>query len=132
MFDYMLDCPRLDGSTIRKVLQAQNLSELDFLFIKELILGCPLGQQHSAMDPRVSECVHLTVEHLVALQEYEFQGRERNKWFLYEVRSMAACVWCHALSQIVSNKYTSIDVDKWDYCARDCHGLRLSYDFDWK
>lgn len=34
--------------------------------------------------------------------------------------------------QIVNNKFTSIDVDKWDYFARDCHAVGLSYDFDWK
>ena len=34
--------------------------------------------------------------------------------------------------QIVANKRTSIDVDKWDYFARDCHQLGISNNFDYK
>ena len=32
--------------------------------------------------------------------------------------------------QIISNKINSVDVDKWDYFARDCHhvGIRNSFD----
>ena len=29
--------------------------------------------------------------------------------------------------QIVANKSTGVDVDKWDYYARDCHYLGVSY-----
>ena len=35
-------------------------------------------------------------------------------------------------SQIVANKKTGIDVDKWDYFARDCHHLGISMNFDHK
>ncbi len=34
--------------------------------------------------------------------------------------------------QIVANKRTGIDVDKWDYFARDCHCLGIPNNFDWK
>ena len=34
--------------------------------------------------------------------------------------------------QIVANKKTGIDVDKWDYFARDCHHLGISNNFDYK
>ena len=34
--------------------------------------------------------------------------------------------------QIVANKETGIDVDKWDYYARDCHYLGVTNDFQWK
>ena len=34
------------------------------------------------------------------------------------------------LYQIVANKDTGIDVDKWDYFARDCHYLGMSNNFD--
>lgn len=32
--------------------------------------------------------------------------------------------------QIVANKRTGIDVDKWDYFARDCLGLGMKNNFD--
>ena len=34
--------------------------------------------------------------------------------------------------QIVANKRTGIDVDKFDYFARDCHCLGISNSFDHK
>ncbi|XP_055890992.1 deoxynucleoside triphosphate triphosphohydrolase SAMHD1-like isoform X1 [Biomphalaria glabrata] len=42
-------------------------------------------------------------------------GREKHKHYLYE---------------IVSNKRNGIDVDKWDYFARDCHHLGIKNNFD--
>jgi len=32
--------------------------------------------------------------------------------------------------QIVANKRNSVDVDKWDYFARDCHQLGIRSNFD--
>ena len=32
--------------------------------------------------------------------------------------------------QIVANKTSGLDVDKWDYYARDCHYLGLTNEFD--
>ena len=37
------------------------------------------------------------------------------------------CVCC---VQIVANKRNGIDVDKWDYFARDCHCLGIPNNFD--
>ena len=34
------------------------------------------------------------------------------------------------LLQIVANKSTGVDVDKWDYFARDCHHLGIPNSFD--
>ena len=34
------------------------------------------------------------------------------------------------LSQIVANKMFGIDVDKWDYFARDSHSLGIPSNFD--
>uniref|UniRef100_A0A3B4EUB0 HD domain-containing protein n=1 Tax=Pundamilia nyererei TaxID=303518 RepID=A0A3B4EUB0_9CICH len=45
----------------------------------------------------------------------QYPGREKEKSFLYE---------------IVSNKETGIDVDKFDYFARDCHHLGIQNNFD--
>ncbi|XP_053173945.1 deoxynucleoside triphosphate triphosphohydrolase SAMHD1-like [Scomber japonicus] len=48
-------------------------------------------------------------------QEWPYKGRPKNKSFLYE---------------IVANKRTGIDVDKFDYFARDCHHLGIQNNFD--
>ena len=34
--------------------------------------------------------------------------------------------------QIVANKYCGIDVDKWDYFARDGHFIGVAHDFDFR
>ncbi|XP_073697918.1 deoxynucleoside triphosphate triphosphohydrolase SAMHD1-like [Garra rufa] len=44
-----------------------------------------------------------------------YKGRDKDKSFLYE---------------IVANKQNGIDVDKWDYFARDCHHLGIRNSFD--
>ena len=44
-----------------------------------------------------------------------YKGRGREKSFLYEV---------------VANKRNGIDVDKWDYFARDCYHLGIANSFD--
>ncbi|XP_078493225.1 deoxynucleoside triphosphate triphosphohydrolase SAMHD1 [Ciona intestinalis] len=44
-----------------------------------------------------------------------YKGRDVEKHFLYE---------------IISNKKNEVDVDKWDYLARDCHHLGLKNSFD--
>ncbi|XP_057558788.1 deoxynucleoside triphosphate triphosphohydrolase SAMHD1 isoform X2 [Hippopotamus amphibius kiboko] len=46
-----------------------------------------------------------------------YKGRPKEKNFLYE---------------IVANKRNGIDVDKWDYFARDCHHLGIQNNFDYK
>ncbi|XP_066290975.1 deoxynucleoside triphosphate triphosphohydrolase SAMHD1-like [Branchiostoma lanceolatum] len=48
-------------------------------------------------------------------QAWPYKGRDQEKSFLYEV---------------VANKRNGIDVDKWDYFARDCHHLGISNKFD--
>ncbi|KAM8863771.1 deoxynucleoside triphosphate triphosphohydrolase SAMHD1 [Spinachia spinachia] len=47
--------------------------------------------------------------------KWPYRGRPKDKSFLYE---------------IVSNKRNGIDVDKWDYFARDCHHLGIKNNFD--
>ncbi|XP_012583823.1 PREDICTED: deoxynucleoside triphosphate triphosphohydrolase SAMHD1 [Condylura cristata] len=49
--------------------------------------------------------------------EWPYKGRPKEKSFLYE---------------IVANKRNGIDVDKWDYFARDCHHLGIQNNFDYK
>uniref|UniRef100_A0A3Q3IGE1 HD domain-containing protein n=1 Tax=Monopterus albus TaxID=43700 RepID=A0A3Q3IGE1_MONAL len=48
-------------------------------------------------------------------QQWPYQGRSEEKSFLYE---------------IVANKTNGIDVDKFDYFARDCHHLGIQNNFD--
>ncbi|XP_071968325.1 deoxynucleoside triphosphate triphosphohydrolase SAMHD1 [Engystomops pustulosus] len=48
---------------------------------------------------------------------WRYEGRQEDKSFLYEV---------------VANKRNGIDVDKWDYFARDCHHLGIQNNFDYK
>lgn len=50
-------------------------------------------------------------------QSWPYKGRPKEKSFLYE---------------IVANKRSGIDVDKWDYFARDCHHLGIQNSFDYK
>ncbi|RXN03128.1 deoxynucleoside triphosphate triphosphohydrolase SAMHD1-like [Labeo rohita] len=47
--------------------------------------------------------------------KWSYEGRDEEKSFLYE---------------IVANKQNGIDVDKWDYFARDCHHLGIRNSFD--
>ncbi|KAL0151834.1 hypothetical protein M9458_052835 [Cirrhinus mrigala] len=51
----------------------------------------------------------------VKTSECSYEGRDEEKSFLYE---------------IVANKQNGIDVDKWDYFARDCHHLGIRNSFD--
>ncbi|GLD46196.1 deoxynucleoside triphosphate triphosphohydrolase SAMHD1-like protein, partial [Lates japonicus] len=48
-------------------------------------------------------------------EEWPYEGRGQDKSFLYE---------------IVANKRNGIDVDKFDYFARDCHHLGIQNNFD--
>ncbi|KAJ8016325.1 hypothetical protein DPEC_G00006020 [Dallia pectoralis] len=48
-------------------------------------------------------------------EQWPYKGRTVEKSFLYE---------------IVANKRNGIDVDKWDYFARDCHHLGIQNNFD--
>lgn len=56
------------------------------------------------------------------------------KGFLYEVREHGTAVNIDDVLfiQIVANKKNGIDVDKWDYFARDCHHLGIMINFDYQ
>ncbi|XP_063320496.1 deoxynucleoside triphosphate triphosphohydrolase SAMHD1-like [Pelmatolapia mariae] len=49
-------------------------------------------------------------------KKWLYKGRQKDKSFLYE---------------IVANKRNGIDVDKWDYFARDCYHLGINNNFDY-
>lgn len=50
-------------------------------------------------------------------KEFPYKGRGPEKYFLYE---------------IISNKITGVDVDKWDYFLRDNLSLKIGITFDYK
>ncbi|KAM6924387.1 deoxynucleoside triphosphate triphosphohydrolase SAMHD1-like [Xenentodon cancila] len=86
---------------LKSVMESCGLKpDEDLIFIKELILGRPLK-------PGSSENT--------ASKPWSYAGRGEDKSFLYE---------------IVANKLNGIDVDKFDYFARDCHHLGIQKNFD--
>lgn len=82
------------------------INEKEITLIQEMILGKRTEEQEQSY----SEWLKTTV--LGSMDE-----NERKKVFLYEV---------------VNNKRNEIDVDKWDYFARDCHMLGIGNSFDYK
>ncbi|XP_063440682.1 deoxynucleoside triphosphate triphosphohydrolase SAMHD1-like [Mytilus trossulus] len=74
----------------------------DITFIKEQIEG-PKQNGEQTAGRKKNESV------------WPYLGRDQSKGFLYE---------------IVANKRNGIDVDKWDYFARDCYGLGIKNTFD--
>ncbi|XP_069809368.1 deoxynucleoside triphosphate triphosphohydrolase SAMHD1-like [Dendropsophus ebraccatus] len=77
----------------------------DLKFIKEQIAG--------PLPPEDEECFNSSQNK----GSWPYEGRQEDKSFLYEV---------------VANKRNGIDVDKWDYFARDCHHLGIQNNFDYK
>ncbi|KAM4562222.1 deoxynucleoside triphosphate triphosphohydrolase SAMHD1-like [Odontesthes bonariensis] len=77
--------------------------ETDLIFIKELILGKPLSTLENDAPVSTKD------------EPWPYKGRAEDKSFLYE---------------IVANKLNGIDVDKFDYFARDCHHLGMKNNFD--
>ncbi|XP_037668332.1 deoxynucleoside triphosphate triphosphohydrolase SAMHD1 isoform X1 [Choloepus didactylus] len=78
--------------------------------------------QHYGLIPEedicfVKEQIAGPLESPVKNASWPYKGRPEEKSFLYE---------------IVANKRNGIDVDKWDYFARDCHHLGIQNNFDYK
>uniref|UniRef100_A0A667ZLH5 HD domain-containing protein n=1 Tax=Myripristis murdjan TaxID=586833 RepID=A0A667ZLH5_9TELE len=95
MFDHMVEVNKLE----EEMNEYDLVPDEDLEFIKQLIVGCPRGQNVSQSLPHTTS------------------GRGKDKSFLYE---------------IVANKTNGIDVDKWDYLARDCHHLGIPMSFDYR
>jgi len=53
-------------------------------------------------------------------------------WSIFSVNIFSKTIFTStkALSQVVSNDLNKVDVDKWDYFARDCHHLGMPSSFD--
>ncbi|XP_027722904.1 deoxynucleoside triphosphate triphosphohydrolase SAMHD1 [Vombatus ursinus] len=65
----------------------------------------------------IKEQIAGPLDSTVESSSWPYKGRPEEKNFLYE---------------IVANKRNGIDVDKWDYFARDCHHLGIQNNFDYK
>ncbi|XP_062060146.1 deoxynucleoside triphosphate triphosphohydrolase SAMHD1 isoform X1 [Lepus europaeus] len=114
MFEHLVS-----ANGLRAVMEHYGLvPEEDICFIKEQIKG-PLESpddeasvRGGRREPHCFPSVSLAVG-----DQWPYKGRPREKSFLYE---------------IVANKRNGIDVDKWDYFARDCHHLGIQNNFDHK
>ncbi|KAM6319355.1 deoxynucleoside triphosphate triphosphohydrolase SAMHD1 [Podargus strigoides] len=65
----------------------------------------------------IKEQIGGPIDEAACEKSWPYHGRQKEKSFLYE---------------IVANKKNGIDVDKWDYFARDCHHLGIQNNFDYK
>ncbi|XP_040914585.1 deoxynucleoside triphosphate triphosphohydrolase SAMHD1 [Toxotes jaculatrix] len=82
----------------------------------------PVMEQHGLVLPEdldfIKEQIAGPLETKAAeTQKWPYRGRPKDKSFLYE---------------IVANKRNGIDVDKWDYFARDCYHLGIQDNFDYR
>ena len=117
MLDHLISA----NQSVQDHLQKNNLDKKDIDFIKELIMGKHLKTYSE-----------FTLKHSSISKSWKCRGRDEKKRFLYEVCCLNSLLPLNLFKQIVANKRTSVDVDKWDYFARDCHCLGISNNFDWK
>ncbi|XP_034551820.1 deoxynucleoside triphosphate triphosphohydrolase SAMHD1 [Notolabrus celidotus] len=79
----------------------------------------PVMEQHGLVLPEdldfIKEQIAGPLDNKPAQGKWRYKGRPEDKSFLYE---------------IVANKRNGIDVDKWDYFARDCYHLGIQNNFD--
>ncbi|XP_010790741.1 LOW QUALITY PROTEIN: deoxynucleoside triphosphate triphosphohydrolase SAMHD1-like [Notothenia coriiceps] len=95
-----------------------SLSMFDYL-VKDNGLK-PVMEQHGLVLPEDLDFIKEQIAgppNSVSVQDkkWPYKGRPEDKSFLYE---------------IVANKRNGIDVDKWDYFARDCYHLGIKNNFD--
>ncbi|XP_036447396.1 deoxynucleoside triphosphate triphosphohydrolase SAMHD1-like isoform X1 [Colossoma macropomum] len=65
----------------------------------------------------IKEQIAGPLDSIASGSKWPYKGRSEEKSFLYE---------------IVANKRNGIDVDKWDYFARDCYHLGIQNNFDYR
>nr|XP_029131250.1 deoxynucleoside triphosphate triphosphohydrolase SAMHD1-like [Labrus bergylta] len=92
----------LKENNLKPVMEEYGLKPKDVTFIKEMIAG-PLQESKS----KKASSPHY----------WPYEGRKEKKSFLYE---------------IVSNKKNGVDVDKFDYLARDSSYLGIMNNFDFR
>lgn len=82
----------------------------------------PIMEQHGLVLPEdldfIKEQIAGPLQNTASQNDkWPYKGRSQDKSFLYE---------------IVANKRNGIDVDKWDYFARDCYHLGIQNNFDYR
>uniref|UniRef100_A0AAQ5ZFC7 Deoxynucleoside triphosphate triphosphohydrolase SAMHD1 n=1 Tax=Amphiprion ocellaris TaxID=80972 RepID=A0AAQ5ZFC7_AMPOC len=77
----------------------------------------PVMEQHGLVLPEDLDFIKEQIAGPLNTDAWPYKGRPENKSFLYE---------------IVANKRNGIDVDKWDYFARDCYHLGIQNNFDYR
>ncbi|KAG5836004.1 hypothetical protein ANANG_G00250000 [Anguilla anguilla] len=85
----------------------------------------PVMEQHGLILP---EDLDFIKELIAGPLEQHIQFSQEQPTWLYKGRSEEKCF----LYEIVANKRTGIDVDKWDYFARDCYHLGIQNNFDYQ
>jgi deoxynucleoside triphosphate triphosphohydrolase SAMHD1 len=112
MLDYLVDENHID------------MDASDTNFVKSLIDGTPPPSRCVRACVRVCVCVCVYGGSTQCLCVCACVRLRRDTPSVLDERSF--------LYEIVANKKNSVDVDKFDYIARDCYnvGLRTSYDFD--
>ncbi|XP_047627099.1 deoxynucleoside triphosphate triphosphohydrolase SAMHD1 isoform X3 [Phacochoerus africanus] len=116
-FEHSLGVGYLAGCLVRELSEKQpelQISERDMLCVQIAGLCHDLGHGPFShmFDGRFIPLARPDVK-----WTWPYKGRPKEKSFLYE---------------IVANKRNGIDVDKWDYFARDCHHLGIQNNFDYK
>ncbi|XP_029076775.1 deoxynucleoside triphosphate triphosphohydrolase SAMHD1 isoform X3 [Monodon monoceros] len=116
-FEHSLGVGYLAGRLVRELSEKQpelQISERDMLCVQIAGLCHDLGHGPFShmFDGRFIPLARPDVK-----WTWLYKGRPKEKSFLYE---------------IVANKRNGIDVDKWDYFARDCHHLGIQNNFDYK
>ncbi|KAI3357661.1 hypothetical protein L3Q82_016069, partial [Scortum barcoo] len=106
MFDHLVE-----KNNLKPLMEQCGLKpDQDMVFIKEMI-GGPLNHQAA---PGQEPVFNVTI--VLSSLQWPYEGRTEEKSFLYE---------------IVANKTNGIDVDKFDYFARDSYHLGIQNNFDY-
>ncbi|CAH1779926.1 unnamed protein product [Owenia fusiformis] len=117
-FSHMFDekfIPKIDKNSKWRHEDA-SVAMFDYLVEDNNLI--PLFEQHGLIESDrifIKELIAGPSPESIQDTNWNFCGRPKSKSFLYE---------------IVANKRNGIDVDKWDYFARDCYHLGLNNNFD--
>ncbi|KAM9350985.1 deoxynucleoside triphosphate triphosphohydrolase SAMHD1-like [Symphorus nematophorus] len=121
-FSHMFDSIFIPKVRPDKKWKHENASRDMFAYLVKCNNLEPVMEQHGLLLPEdqvfIKEMIAGPLDSSMAqAQEWPYEGRKKDKSFLYE---------------IVANKRNGIDVDKFDYFARDCYHLGVQNNFDYR